>query len=95
MCNPTIHTVGSILDFDHFRSPEPNNTGSAVLRRAANAIRSIARLVSNSVRAEGNEEPVALSLDTQAGLLDALELIAYAMEHEAEMVDGYAELEAH
>lgn len=91
---PSVHTAASILDFDHFRIAEPNNTGSVVLRRAANAIRTIARLVSNSVRDEGNDEPVGLSLDTQAGLLDALELIAYAMEHEAEMVDGYAEVEA-
>lgn len=87
--DPVVHTVASILDFDHFQSEQPNDTGSVVLRRAANAISTIARLVSNSVRAEGNEEPVALSVNAQAGLLDALELIAHGMQFEADFADKH------
>ena len=59
--------------------------------RAANAISTIARLVSNSIRAEqeGNDEPMPLSARAQAGLLDALELIAHSMEFEADFVDAH------
>lgn len=91
MLKPGRNTVAAVLDFDHFQSEEPNDTGSTVMRRAANAIQTIARLVSNSVRQEGNDEPAALSLDAQGGLLDALELIAYAMRYEAELVDDNAQ----
>ncbi|QGZ54293.1 hypothetical protein [Paraburkholderia acidiphila] len=91
MLKPVRNSVASVLDHDHFRSEEPNDTGSTVLRRAASAIQTIARLVGNSVRQEGNDERVALSLDAQGGLLDALELIAYAMQYEAELVDDNAQ----
>ncbi|AJZ59611.1 hypothetical protein OI25_615 [Paraburkholderia fungorum] len=86
-----VNSIAATLDFDHFQSERPNDTGSAVLRRAACAISTIARLVSNSIRAEqeGNDEPVPLSARTQAGLLDALELIAHSMEFEADFIDEH------
>lgn len=89
MLKPVRSTVASTLDYDHFQSEVPNDTGSTVLRRAASAIGTIARLVGNSIREEGNDEPATLSPNAQAGLLDALEVIAHAMQFEADFVDEH------
>ena len=67
---------------------EPVDTGAPQLRRSASAIYAIARIVGNSIRnRQDGVEPMILPPQIEAGLLDAVELIALALECEASHVD--------
>lgn len=89
MADTTFPNVAVILDSDPC-AVESTDRACVTLRRAASAVETIARLVNNSILEEGNDEQVALSFKSQSGLLDALELVAVAMQYEVELAEKRA-----